>query len=272
MEDRTRRRRPWAGTPRLVAHYFRFNLSAGMAYSTSFLVQVVGMAINNCAFIVFWIVLFDRVGDDIAGYGFADVMFLWALAATGVGIASVVFGNTPRLSRIVYTGELDVYLLQPKPVLPNVLVSRMMIAGWGDLLYGIVLFALTQEITLGGTLLFLLFSVLVALIATAVRVLYHCLTFVLGNAEGFAELAGELVLSFMLYPGSIFRGPTAWILHSLIPAALVAYIPAELFVEFRWSTFLVVLAADAAIVALALIAFRLGLRRYESGNLIGTRM
>ena len=68
---------------RLAAHYFRFNLSASMAYSTSFLVQVFGMALNNGAFVIFWLVLFEQIGGEIAGYGFEQVMFLWSLAASG---------------------------------------------------------------------------------------------------------------------------------------------------------------------------------------------
>ncbi len=268
--DRTPRQR--SGVIRLASHYARLNLSAGMAYSTSFLIQVFGMVLNNGAFIVFWLFLFERIGGDIAGYGFADVMFLWSLAASGFGLSVIVFGNTHHLSRIIYTGELDVYLLQPKPVLLNVLLSRTVVAGWGDLIYGLVLFGLTQSATVSGILLFVFFTVLMALVVTAVRVFYHCLTFFVGNAEGFAGLAGELVITFMLYPGTIFRGPTAWILHSLIPAALVAHIPAAIFQSFQLGTLIVVVIADAAIVASAFLLFRLGLRRYESGNLIGTRM
>ncbi|MFW5684030.1 MAG: ABC transporter permease [Spirochaetota bacterium] len=260
------------GTLRLAAHFFRFNLSANMAYSASFLIQVFGMVLNNGAFIIFWLVLYEQIGGDIAGYGFEDVMFLWALAAAGFGVSVVLFGNAHLLSRIIYTGDLDVYLLQPKPVLPNVLMSRMVISGWGDVLYGLALFAITQSPILTDWLLFALFTLLMALVVTAVRVLYHCLTFLFGNAESFAQLASELVITFMLYPGSIFQGPASWLLHSIIPVALVAYIPVEIFAEFRLSTVLFVIGADALIVGLALLAFRLGLRRYESGNLIGSRM
>ena len=134
------------GVVKLIAHYFRFNLSASMAYKASFLIQVFGMVLNNSAFIVFWYFLFDRIGGNIQGFEFNDVMFLWALAAMGFGMSVVVCGNATHLSRIIYSGELDVYLLQPKPVLPNVLVSRMIVSGWGDITYGLVLFAATQTL------------------------------------------------------------------------------------------------------------------------------
>ncbi|MCG8478060.1 MAG: ABC-2 family transporter protein [Spirochaetales bacterium] len=268
--DTARRRR--TGMVRLALHYARFNLSANMAYSTSFVIQIFGMALNNGAFIIFWLVLFERIGGDIAGYGFEEVMFLWSLSAFGFGLSEVVFGNTHQLSRIIYSGELDVYLLQPKPVLINLLMSRTVVAGWGDMLYGVVLFVATQPITSGSVLLFALFCILTALVVTAIRVFYHSLTFYVGNAEGFAQLAGGTVVTFMLYPGSVFRGLPLWILHSLIPAALVAYIPARIFREFNLTLLLIVLAADAAVIAVAVVMFRLGLRRYESGNLIGSRM
>lgn len=76
---------------KLIGKYFIFNLSALVEYRTSFLIQVFGMAINNASFAFFWWVLFDKINMDIAGYGFKDVMFLWAVASTGFGLAHIFF-------------------------------------------------------------------------------------------------------------------------------------------------------------------------------------
>jgi len=257
---------------KLLRKYFLFNLSAGMEYRTSFLIQVFGMVLNNCAFIIFWKMLFDRVGGDINGYGFREVMFLWALATFGFGISEIFMGNSRQISSIIYKGELDVYLLQPRPVLPNLVCSRMNISGWGDLIYGAALFLLTQALSPGKILLFLLFSLLMAVVFVSVRVLYHSLTFFLGNAEQFASTISELVIMFTIYPGSIFSGPSTWILHTLIPAALVAWIPAQLFAAFDPVKLLLLLAADGVVVLLSFVLFREGLKRYSSGNRMGTRL
>jgi ABC-2 type transport system permease protein len=265
-----RMRRPGSGL-RLLGHYLRFNLAAGMEYRASFITQVLGMVLNNASFIVFWLILFERLGD-IRGYGFREVMFLWALSAVGYGLSGVFLGNAGGLSRTIMLGELDVYLLQPKPVLPSLLASRMSISAWGDILYGLVLYAVTQPIAIVPIALFLLFSVLFCLVLTSMRVLYHSLTFFLGNAEEFAGTASELVITFCLYPGSIFEGPATVVLHSLVPAALVAWIPIELFQSFSWARLGVLVGADALVVGAALLVFQLGLRRYESGNRIGARM
>lgn len=259
------------GRLRLFGHYVRFNLRAGMEYRSSFAAQVLGMILNNASFIVFWLILYTQLGS-IRGYTFGDVMFLWALGATGYGLAGVFLGNAGSLSRSIYTADLDVYLLQPKPVLASFLVSRMSISAWGDIVYGLVLFGFTQQATPVHVALFLLFSLLMASVLTALRVLYHSLTFFLGNAEDFANTASEMVLSFTLYPGSIFQGPASLILHSLIPAALIAYIPVELFKAFDLTRLALLIGADALIVAVAWGTFRLGLRVYESGSRMGARV
>ena len=257
---------------KLLKKYFLFNLSAGMEYRVSFLIQVFGMFLNNSAFIFFWLILFERVGGDIKGYGFSDVMFLWALAALGYGLAEIFMGNSRFISSIIYKGELDVYLLQPRSILPNLVCSRMNTSGWGDLTYGVILYVFTQGADPLKAFLFLFFSMLMAVVFTSVRILYHSLTFFLGNAEQFAGTITEMIIMFILYPGSIFSGPSTWILHTVIPSALVAWIPAELFFQFDLKKFLLLMMADAGIILLSIIIFHRGLRKYSSGNRMGVRL
>lgn len=275
----SRPRRRHGRTLRLIGRYFRVNLAANTAYPGPFVIQVVAMAANNAMFMAFWAILFEAIAAPIRGYGFRDVMFLWAVAAAGFGLSAVVCGNAAYLSRIIYQGELDVYLTQPKPVLPNVLASRMSVASWGDLLYGLGLFAFTQPLAPAAVGLYLLFVLLAAGVFTAMRVLYHSLSFLLGNAEDLAGVGSEQVVTFSLHPGTIFDGPVvAVVLHTLIPAALVTHLPAELFRAVGrgaapdWGLLAVIVAGDAALIAAAWAVFALGLRRYESGNRIGARV
>ena len=152
-------------------------------------------------------------------------------------------------------------------------------ASWGDLLYGLGLFAFTQPLTPAAVGLYLLFVLLAAGVFTAMRVLYHSLSFLLGNAEDLAGVGSEQVVTFSLHPGTIFDGPVvAVVLHTLIPAALVTHLPAELFRAVGrgaapdWGLLAVIVAGDAALIAAAWAVFALGLRRYESGNRIGARV
>ncbi len=258
-------------TVRMLAAYFKFNLSSGMAYRASFLMQVFGMALNNAMFIVFWRVLYDHAGD-LGGWGFNDVMFLWALVAAVYGLGQIFAGNIPHLSAIIVSGDLDVYLTQPRPVALNAACSRMAVAGWGDILYGIIVYAFTQPLKPGPMLLFLLLSILGAIAMAAARLIFHSLSFWLHNAEGLVFTLDEMLLSFTLYPPTLFPPPVRALLTFAVPSALVAWIPAELFRSFSAGKMLLLLAADTVLVLAAFGIFQLGLRRYSSGNRMGARI
>jgi ABC-2 type transport system permease protein len=257
---------------RLIGRYFLLNLSSAIEYRASFLLQTFGMAINNATFIFFWWIAFDKVGGAIGGYGFADIMFIWALASSSFGLAMVVFGNAPALARIIYSGELDTYLLQPRPVLVNVIASRTSVSAWGDLAYGIVLLALTQPQSWSLWLLFGLCVITGALLTTAIQVTAGALTFFMGNASMLQQMALEFTINFSIYPESIFHGAVRLIIHTLLPAAFIVHVPLTLVRSFEPRLLLILLVVTALYCAFSFWFFGRGLRRYESGNLIQTRI
>lgn len=257
---------------KLIGRYFLMNLSSAIEYRTSFLMQSFGMALNNAAFIFFWWIAFEKVGGDIGGYDFRDVMFIWSLASSSFGLAMVVFGNARDLTRLIVSGELDTFLLQPRPVLVNVIAARTSVTAWGDFLYGIVLLALTQDCTWALWLLFAFFVVTGALLITAIQITFGTLTFYMGNAGMLQQMALEFTISFSVYPESIFHGVVRVLIHTLIPAAFIVHIPLSLVRGFDARLFSILLVVTAAYCAFAFWFFGRSLRRYESGNLIVTRM
>jgi ABC-2 type transport system permease protein len=207
----------------------------------------------------------------VAGYGFEDIMFLWALAASAFGLGHIIFGNAPRLGRIAVSGELDVYLLQPKNVLLNVSLARTEVAAWGDLLYGIILLAVVVHPGPARWILFLVFVCSGAVLYMSSFVLVESLYFFLGNAQGLSRAFFELILSATLYPDKIFSAPVRALLYSLIPAGYIVFIPLKAFTLMSLPWAFLSLGAAIAYAALAFLAFGAGLKRYESGNLVGTR-
>ncbi len=104
---------------KLVGLYFKYNLQSAMEYRASFITQALGMFLNNSIFIFFWWVIFQKV-TSIGGYGFRDIMLVWAMAASTFGAVHIVFGNVGRLPEIIMKGELDTFLVQPKNVYMSV--------------------------------------------------------------------------------------------------------------------------------------------------------
>jgi ABC-type uncharacterized transport system permease subunit len=109
------------------------------------------------------------------------------------------------------------------------------------------------------------------LIFVAFGVLAGSLGFWIGNAEATAFQAQQATINFSLYPGSVFHGWIRVLLFRLVPAGFISHLPVELLRTFEPWRMAAVLGFTVLSVVLAIFVFRLGLRRYESGNLVVLR-
>lgn len=251
----------------LMGAYFKLNLSAAMEYRTSFLLQVFGMILNNASFAFFWWLLFDRVGQ-IRGYGYKEVMLLWALASSSFGLCFIFFGNVRRLVEIIIRGELDAYLLQPKNVLLNVIASKTVVSAWGDLAYGLILFFVIRGLDLIGFGFFALFMVSGALMLGAVLITFCSLAFHYGNVQSVATLVFEFMITLSIYPETIFVGRWRFLIFTLFPAGFLTMYPVKIIQNPSLGLTLLVLGVTAVWIYLAFFTFFKGLKKYESGNLV----
>ena len=258
------------GIARLVSGYFRHNLMSAMAYRGAFLMQVAGMILNNSMLLFFWWVLFTRL-PTLQGWTMSQVMILYALVAFGFGGANIVCGNALLVARTIVRGELDYYLALPADPLVHLLVSRMSLSAWGDLLFGLGVFLIADPAWLRHLPLFLLLGLLAGLVFVAFSVLVGSLAFWVGNADNLAAQAINALITFGIYPIEIFPGTVQWLLYTLIPAAFIGSMPAALLTEFDAGRLALLVAVTAGLVLLARTVFQWGLRRYESGNLVVVR-
>ncbi len=254
-----------------IAAYVKANLAMEMEYRAAFFTQVLSMAANDGMWVAFWVLYFARF-PVVEGWGRTDVLTLWAMVAAGYGVANGLFGNVLRLPRIIYTGGLDVYLTQPKNVLLHVLVSRTMASAWGDVLFGGVVFAWLCEPTLARAGLFLLGSLLIAVILSAFLVLSGSLAFFLGNAEATASQLANAMVHFSTYPTNIFSGAVKVVLFTALPAGFISYMPVGLLREADPVFIAAAIGAAFVFSVAAVLVWKAGLRRYESGNLVTTRL
>ena len=256
----------------LIGLYFKVNLSSALEYRSSFLLQAFGMAISNGTFVFFWWIAFSQIGGRIGGYDFNDVMFIWALTSSAFGASNILFANMTRITHIIVSGELDTFLLQPKDALISLLCSRTALSAWGDLLYGFVLIALTQGTDSMAWLMFFVGIVIGGLLMTAIAVTAHTFTFYFGDASLIGGMALEFIINFCIYPEGIYRGFVRILMLSVIPASFIVHLPLSLARSFRAGLLLLLIAFSFLYCFTAYKFFYVGLKKYESGNLIVTRM
>jgi len=94
---------------------------------TNFLLQSLGMLVNNLFFLLLWYMFFARY-RAVAGWGLADVALLLGLTMTIVGAANVGFGGYRDLAAAILRGAGErVHRIRPRQsaMIPPVDVPTM---------------------------------------------------------------------------------------------------------------------------------------------------
>ncbi len=118
-----------------LSQLWRVNLLSAMEYRVSFITQIAGMILQNGLYFVFWILFFDRF-EALHGWTLQDMILLFAIVGTGLGLTMMLFGNCTQIATIVAAGDLDRYLSLPRPILLHVLASRTSVPSVGDFTFG----------------------------------------------------------------------------------------------------------------------------------------
>jgi ABC-2 type transport system permease protein len=255
----------------LIKKYFIFNLKCSLQYRVGFVIQVLGMIINNSSFLFFWWILYRNV-NSIKGYTFSDTVILWGLASATYGFTHIVFGNTRELSNMIVNGGLDSYMLQPKDIIINSCASRTEVSAWGDLAYGYILLTLSGNMNLWNLLLFSLFTVVGGLIFFSTLLVTNSLSLYLGNIESTKRIVENFFLTFSTYPEGIFGKYLRVVFYTLLPVGFMVYLPVGIMSHFDILKLLLVLVACILYLGIAYLIFYTGLKRYASGNLIENKI
>ena len=243
------------------------NLQSVMEYRVAFLSQVIGMMLNDFIYFAIWIIFFDRF-KEVRGWGISDMYVTFGILASAVGLAELLFGNAFTLSEIINNGRLDYYLSLPRPVLLHSISSRTLIVGLGDLTYGYLSYIFSGQFSWDGLLRFTLAMLLGCIIFTAFLVLIQSLAFWMGMISNLTSFVFNAVITFGIYPITLFDNYAKLILFTLLPAAFIGAVPAAFIKTFTWQSLAELLAGAFVFLIISVSLFQLGLRRYESGSAI----
>ena len=252
--------------------YFKLNLASALEYRASFLTQAFGTALSNSSFIFFWWIAFQQIGGTIAGYSFEDVLFIWAITSAGFGLSHILFANVSSLTKLIVTGELDTFILQPCNILVNVLCAKTSLSAYGDFIYGFVIMCIFFIKDPTAWLWFFCGIFLCGILITAINLAAHTLSFYWGDASVIGQMATEFTINFSLYPDKIYAPAVRALMYSLIPAGIAVHVPLKLFQQFSPGIFIAAIGGALFYCFVSGWFFYCGLHRYESGNSIVTKL
>lgn len=250
---------------------WKANLQSAMEYRVSFLSQMIGMMLNNAMYFIVWVLFFNKF-QSVRGWGLTDMYITFGITASAFGLVSLLFGNAFSLGDIITKGRLDYYLSLPRPVLLHALASRTVASGMGDLTYGFVSFGLSGAFSWDGLARFVIAIILAACVFMAFIISVQSLAFWIGSSNNLAGTLVNAMMTFAIYPITVFDGTAKLILFSLIPAALMGAVPAAFARAFSWTILGQMLLGAAIYLFIAINIFYRGLARYESGSAIQTEL
>jgi viologen exporter family transport system permease protein len=252
---------------RLVAYYLRANLKAQLEYRGAFISEALAMFINDGSWVAFWMLFFRRF-PVLNGWDLRDVLTVWAISTAGFGIAHSIMGNGWHLATVIVNGQLDLWMLYPRPVLPHLLLGRTVATAWGDAAFGYVVYLAFVRPDATHLLMFVVLSFSVAAVFIGFSVLSASIAFFIGNAAVLCEQWRFAVITFSTYPQTLFSGFAKLMLFTAMPAAFVSYVPVEALRTLSIWSLAACFGGAVAVVAAGAGLFYFGLRRYESGNLL----
>jgi ABC-2 type transport system permease protein len=255
---------------KLCIAYVRLNFNAHLEYRGAFISQVLAMLLNNCMWLAFWGIFFTRF-PVLRGWTIQDVITMWAITASGFGLAHTLYGNAIPLASLITMGQLDVWMLYPRRLLPHLLLGKMNATSWGDTLFGYGIYVGLVHPDGAHFALFVLLSFSVAALFVGFSVLTGSLSFFVGNASMLSDQWRGAMMTFSTYPATLFEGTVKFLLFTLLPAGFVSYLPIEALRSFSLVHAALTLVGSLVILGLGVIVFYVGLQRYESGNLMEMR-
>lgn len=256
---------------KLIFSYLKLNLKKEWKYKSSFFMQIIMMILNDLFFIIQWYIIFQLV-DNIGGYGFNETMLLWGIAAGGYGFSHTFFAGAWNIKDIVYEGKLDVYLTQPKNVLLNVCCSSTDISGLGDMLYAFVILPIIGA-PWHWYLLMIPAIIMAGIVYVAVYIVYISICFYIKKGDAVASSVEGTINKAGNYPPSIFNMTVKWLFFTIIPTFFYTFIPTQYFFlspNIWWV--LISIGVTTVWIILAFLSFNVGLKKYNSGNLMGGRL
>jgi ABC-2 type transport system permease protein len=244
------------------------NIQSSAELRTSFLMNVIGMAVNNTAFIILWTFFVKSVGT-IGGWTVADIIGLQGFTALSYGIVFSVAGGIRKIADSVASGAFDRFMLSPKNLLLRIAMSSFGVSALGDIVFGIIcltFYAILLHVTIYQIVIIILLVALSSVVFFSAITIIYATSFFFTDASTVTGGFFELFFTPALFHGGAFQGGMRFVFTFIIPSLLVGSIPVEIVRNMSLDKLLLIAILSVLWFTLSIFVFNRAVRRYESSN------
>ena len=249
----------------------RKNFKNEKELKSAFIISVIGMAINNTAFIVLWYYFGKTVGE-LNGWRPMDIFGMYGFSVTSYGIICSLFDGIFDIPSYISTGNFDKYLLTPKNILLKVSTSKISTSAIGDLIFGIscfIIFVFYSKLSFIQILCSIFLMIIASIIFYSFSLICMSISFYLMDGNNVSQGLYGMFISNSLYHGGAYTGILKIIFMFVIPALLIGAIPLEIVKSLSIDNLLMLLGLAIFWLILSIMFFYKSLKKYESNNFFG---
>lgn len=247
------------------------NFQNAKELKSAFITSIIGMCINNVAFIVLWYNFGTMIGN-INGWEPFDIFGLYGFSSVSFGLVSAFLHGIFNIPMYISSGNFDKYLLTPKNTLLKVATSSISTSAIGDLVFGIicfVIFAFVSKLTFVQMLISILLMLVASIVFFSFSLICMSISFYLMDGENISQGIYGMFITTSLYHGGAFTGVLKAIFIFIIPSLLLGAIPVELIKNLSIFNICFVLLLTIIWFLLSIVFFYKSLKKYESNNFFG---
>jgi ABC-2 type transport system permease protein len=226
---------------KLYWEFAKNHLKVMMEYRIDFLIGVFSVMLEQFASIFFVKVVFDHI-EQLNGWNFYEILFIYGVAATGRSIHQIFFDNLWTLGwQYIRPGKLDRLLIRPINPLFHVVADRLHQDGFGQLIIGLIILGTSiphLDITWGVLQVFILIVLIISsgLIFIAINLFFATFSFWMIDSLPIVWAVFNLS-DFARYPLTIYHKGIRMFLTWIIPYGFTAFYPAAYFIDqegYKW--------------------------------------
>ena len=244
------------------------NIQSSAELRTSFLMNIIGMALNNTAFIILWVFFIKSVGN-IGGWTAADIIGLQGFNALCFGIVFSVGAGIRKLADYTALGTFDHFMLSPKNLLVRISTASFGASTIGDIIFGIICLGIYISIIHANIFQLLLMAYLIVisvLVFFAVAVTISSVSFLFIDASSISDGLFWFFITPSMFDGGAFQGVMRFIFTFLVPSLLVGTIPVEIVRDISMGKLLLISILAIFWFVFSIKIFYRAVRKYESTN------
>lgn len=233
-----------------------------------FLMNVIGMVINNTSFIILWVFFVDSVGV-IGGWTAADIVGLQGFSALSYGVVFSATAGLRKLPDYAASGAFDRFMLSPKNLLLRVATSSFNASAVGDIVFGaacLTIYGFLIHFDLYQILMVFVLLFFVTLTLLAMTIIIYSTSFFFIDAGAVTTGIFELFFTPTLFHGGAFQGAMRFIFTFLVPSLLIGALPVEAVKYISFEKLGVIAVLALVWFWLSIKVFNFAIKKYESSN------